>query len=70
MFAMDATFWNDACRNKVGMIPTPDIGHLRQPKYRDNVYDPAEDTFALMDALEQDIDTLKALDASLCVEIG
>ena len=52
------------------MIPTPDIGHLRQPKYRDNVYDPAEDTFALMDALEQDIDPLKALDASLCVEIG
>ena len=52
------------------MLPTPDIGHLRQPKYRDNVYDPAEDTFALMDALEQDIDTLKALDASLCVEIG
>ena len=52
------------------MIPTPDIGHLRQPKYRDNVYDPAEDTFALMDALEQDIDALKALDASLCVEIG
>ena len=52
------------------MIPTPDIGHLRQPKYSDNVYDPAEDTFALMDALEQDIDTLKALDASLCVEIG
>lgn len=70
MFAMDATFWNDEYLNKVDMIPTPDIGHLRQPKYRDNVYDPAEDTFALMDALEQDIDTLKALDASLCVEIG
>lgn len=70
MFAMDATFWNDAYLDKVDMIPTPDIGHLRQPKYRDNVYDPAEDTFALMDALEQDIDTLKALDASLCVEIG
>ena len=70
MFAMDATFWHDAFLNKVDMIPTPDIGHLRQPKYRDNVYDPAEDTFALMDALEQDIDTLKALDASLCVEIG
>ena len=70
MFAMHATFWNDAYLNKVDMIPTPDIGHLRQPKYRDNVYDPAEDTFALMDALEQDIDTLKALDASLCVEIG
>ena len=70
MFAMDATFWNDAYLNKVDMIPTPDIGHLRQPKYRDNVYDPAEDTFALMDALEQDIDTLKALDASLWVEIG
>ena len=67
---MDATFWNYAPLNKVDMIPTPDIGHLRQPKYRDNVYDPAEDTFALMDALEQDIDTLKALDASLCVEIG
>lgn len=52
------------------MLATPEIGHLRRPEYRDDVYDPAEDTFALMDALEEDMDALKALGVSLCVEIG
>ena len=52
------------------MLPTPDVGHLRRPEYRDVVYDPAEDTFALIDALEADADALCAAHATLCVEIG
>lgn len=52
------------------MLPTPQVTHLRRPEYRDVVYDPAEDTFALMDALEQDKDEIGALVAPLCVEIG
>ncbi|WFD02455.1 peptide chain release factor N(5)-glutamine methyltransferase [Malassezia obtusa] len=49
------------------MLPTPDIAHVRRD-YADSVYDPAEDTFALMDALEEDADSLSR--AALCVEIG
>ncbi|WFC94107.1 peptide chain release factor N(5)-glutamine methyltransferase [Malassezia brasiliensis] len=49
------------------MLPTPDIAHVRRT-YGDAVYDPAEDTFALMDALEQDAQVLQ--NTSLCVEIG
>lgn len=52
------------------MIPTPEVGHLRRPEFRDDVYDPAEDTFALMDALEDDANALKTLGVQLCVEIG
>ncbi|KOS13145.1 methylase [Malassezia pachydermatis] len=52
------------------MIPTPEIAHLRRKEYADHVYDPAEDTFALMDAIEEDGGALQALGASLCVEIG
>lgn len=49
------------------MLPTPDIAHVRRT-YGDAVYDPAEDTFALMDALEQDAQALQH--TTLCVEIG
>lgn len=49
------------------MLPTPDIAHVRRV-YADDVYDPAEDTFALMDALEADAPQLKHV--ALCVEIG
>ena len=52
------------------MIPTPEVAHLRRAEYRNEVYDPAEDTFALMDALENDAEALQALNASLCAEIG
>ena len=52
------------------MIPTPDTRHLRRAEYAEHVYDPAEDTFALLDALEQDADALRALHATLCIEIG
>ncbi|EJD55085.1 hypothetical protein AURDEDRAFT_93740 [Auricularia subglabra TFB-10046 SS5] len=67
------------------MIPTPDLSHLRPADY-EHVYEPAgtrveysqllttdravEDTFILLDALEQDADILRAMKAPICVDIG
>lgn len=51
------------------MIPTPDISHLKAKDY-EHVYEPAEDTFALLDALEQDADQLKTSKPRICLEIG
>ncbi|EGG13062.1 uncharacterized protein MELLADRAFT_32299 [Melampsora larici-populina 98AG31] len=51
------------------MIPTPDLSHISRKDY-DDVYEPAEDTFILLDALEADLDFLKALKPLICVEIG
>ncbi|KAF8168239.1 S-adenosyl-L-methionine-dependent methyltransferase [Crassisporium funariophilum] len=51
------------------MIPTPDLSNLTRNDY-DEVYEPAEDTFLLLDALEQDADALKAMTPKICLEIG
>ncbi|CEL57604.1 eRF1 methyltransferase catalytic subunit mtq2 OS=Schizosaccharomyces pombe (strain 972 / ATCC 24843) GN=mtq2 PE=3 SV=1 [Rhizoctonia solani AG-1 IB] len=51
------------------MIPTPDLSHLTRDDFM-HVYEPAEDTFLLLDALEEDADHLRALKPSICVEIG
>ncbi|KAJ1729675.1 HemK methyltransferase member 2 [Coemansia biformis] len=50
-------------------LPTPDTAHLRRPEYA-SVYEPAEDTFLLLDALESDRVELQALRPTVCVEIG
>ncbi|KZT23856.1 S-adenosyl-L-methionine-dependent methyltransferase [Neolentinus lepideus HHB14362 ss-1] len=51
------------------MIPTPDLSHLTRQDY-EHVYEPAEDTFILLDALEQDVEYLKSLRPRICLEIG
>ncbi|XP_015757611.1 PREDICTED: hemK methyltransferase family member 2-like [Acropora digitifera] len=50
-------------------FPTPSFAHLKQEDY-ENVYEPAEDTFLMMDALEKDADFLKERRPLLCVEVG
>ncbi|KAG6814024.1 hypothetical protein H0H92_003874 [Tricholoma furcatifolium] len=51
------------------MIPTPDLSHLTAKDY-DHVYEPAEDTFILLDALEKDEQELKDLRPLISLEIG
>ncbi|QRV90992.1 S-adenosyl-L-methionine-dependent methyltransferase [Ceratobasidium sp. AG-Ba] len=51
------------------MIPTPDLSHLTKEDLL-RVYEPAEDTFLLLDALEQDADYLRERKPTICVEIG
>ncbi|KAF8213475.1 S-adenosyl-L-methionine-dependent methyltransferase [Mycena galopus ATCC 62051] len=51
------------------MIPTPDLSHLRPEDY-EHVYEPAEDTFILLDALEQDAEQLKRIRPQISLEIG
>ncbi|GAC92585.1 hypothetical protein PHSY_000139 [Pseudozyma hubeiensis SY62] len=54
------------------MIPTPSLSHLTKQDFR-SVYEPAEDSFILLDALEADASSLTATfshRAPICVEIG
>ncbi|KAL7751123.1 S-adenosylmethionine-dependent methyltransferase [Sorochytrium milnesiophthora] len=54
------------------MLPTPDLSHIKSADY-DQVYEPAEDTFLLMDALESDWAWLRARlgdNAQVCLEVG
>ncbi|KAJ1667831.1 HemK methyltransferase member 2 [Coemansia sp. RSA 1813] len=50
-------------------LPTPNTGHLSQWKY-DTVYEPAEDTYLLLDALEHDQLQLHEQKPAICAEIG
>ncbi|KAJ7494777.1 S-adenosyl-L-methionine-dependent methyltransferase [Mycena galericulata] len=56
-------------REDDNMIPTPDLTHLRPEDY-EHVYEPAEDTFILLDALEQDAEELKSMGPRISLEIG
>eukprot|EP01104_Vermistella_antarctica_P011040 TRINITY_DN3027_c0_g1_i2.p1 TRINITY_DN3027_c0_g1~~TRINITY_DN3027_c0_g1_i2.p1 ORF type:complete len:227 (+),score=52.94 TRINITY_DN3027_c0_g1_i2:230-910(+) len=52
------------------MISTPLYGHLKEAEF-EFVYEPAEDTFLMLDALELDEAFLnQTLRPSLCVEVG
>ncbi|KAI0726191.1 S-adenosyl-L-methionine-dependent methyltransferase [Fomitopsis betulina] len=51
------------------MIPTPDLSHLTKKDY-ERVYEPAEDTFILLDALEEEGDKLRSLSPLIRLEIG
>ncbi|KAJ3222010.1 HemK methyltransferase member 2 [Clydaea vesicula] len=52
------------------MFPTPDTSHLSLPEFKYNVYDPAEDTFLLLDTLESDLEYLNSIYPTICLEIG
>ncbi|KAF9498096.1 S-adenosyl-L-methionine-dependent methyltransferase [Pleurotus eryngii] len=51
------------------MIPTPNLSHLTAKDF-ERVYEPAEDTFLLLDALENDAEDLKSSLPLICLEIG
>ncbi|KAG9223120.1 hypothetical protein PLEOSDRAFT_49269 [Pleurotus ostreatus PC15] len=51
------------------MIPTPNLSHLTAKDF-ERVYEPAEDTFLLLDALENDAEDLKSSRPLICLEIG
>jgi len=51
-------------------IATPLTAHLNDPKYANAVYEPSEDTFLLIDALEQDLPFLQGLTITIVCEIG
>ncbi|XP_056398789.1 methyltransferase N6AMT1 isoform X2 [Hyla sarda] len=50
------------------MLPTPLYSHVCQGAFTE-VYDPAEDTFLLIDALEKEAEELKS-GVEICLEIG
>ena len=52
------------------MLPTPDTLHLSIEKYKNRVYDPSEDTFLLLDALESDASYLNSIQPTLGLEVG
>ncbi|CAG9795891.1 unnamed protein product [Diatraea saccharalis] len=50
-------------------METPHQNHINKADFHD-VYEPAEDSFLMIDALEKDIDYLKAKKPIFCLEVG
>lgn len=50
-------------------METPRLEHLTADEF-DYVYNPAEDTFLLLDALEKDLCHIQTVKPSLCLEVG
>ncbi|ODO06450.1 hypothetical protein L198_01682 [Cryptococcus wingfieldii CBS 7118] len=50
-------------------LPTPNIAHLTEEDY-DHVYEPAEDSFILLDALEIDAEEIRLSKPAINLEIG
>uniref|UniRef100_A0A3Q2PVI3 Methyltransferase HEMK2 n=1 Tax=Fundulus heteroclitus TaxID=8078 RepID=A0A3Q2PVI3_FUNHE len=52
-----------------GSYPTPDYSHAGRGSFQD-VYEPAEDSFLLIDALEKDAERLLQTSPCVCLEVG
>ncbi|XP_036366791.1 methyltransferase N6AMT1 [Octopus sinensis] len=51
------------------MFSTPNFSHISSKDY-EKIYEPAEDTFLLLDAIEKDFPFIKNQQPFICVEIG
>ncbi|XP_075950445.1 methyltransferase N6AMT1 isoform X2 [Anarhichas minor] len=55
--------------NMSSCCPTPVYSHAGRGDFRD-VYEPAEDSFLLIDALEKDAELLQQMSPCVCLEVG
>ncbi|KAG5470613.1 hypothetical protein LSCM1_01859 [Leishmania martiniquensis] len=50
---------------------SPEYMHcVREPRFRQNVYEPEADTFLFLEALDKDAELLRSLQPERCVEVG